>query len=70
MGMTTTQKIKTIMTARGLTQKELAESLGITQPTLSGKFKLNDWRESDLKAIAQVCNCQYKSSFIMDGIEI
>lgn len=68
--MTTTGKIKMIMAARDITQKELAAKLGITQATLSGKFKLDNWRESDLKKIAAICNCDYKSLFILDGKEI
>lgn len=59
-----------IMAARDITQKELATKLGISQPTLSGKFKLDDWRESDLKKIAEICRCDYKSLFIIDGKEI
>lgn len=70
MAVTTTAKIKMIMAARDITQKELAAKLGITQPTLSGKFKLDDWRESDLKKIASICNCDYKTLFILDGKEI
>ena len=68
--ITTTEKIKMVMAARGITQKQLASKLGITQPTLSGKFKLDDWRESDLRKIAGVCHCDYKSIFIIDGKEI
>ena len=68
--MTTTDKIRMIMVARNITQKDLAAKLGITQPTLSGKFKLNDWRESDLRRIAQACNCEYHTTFILDGKEI
>lgn len=47
----------------GLNQKELAAKLGITQPALSKKFKLNDWRESDLRKIASVCNAEYEAIF-------
>lgn len=68
--MTTTAKIKMVMAARGITQKELAAKLGISQPTLSGKFKLDDWRESDLREIARICNCEYRTLFIVDDKEI
>lgn len=67
---TTTDKIRMIMAARHITQSDLASKLGITQPTLSGKFKLDDWRESDLKRIADICNCEYHTTFILDGKEI
>lgn len=68
--LTTSDKIRMIMVARNIKQKDLASKLGITQPTLSGKFKLNDWRESDLKKIAEICNCEYHTTFILDGKEI
>lgn len=58
-----TTKIKMLLVNKNITQKELAERLGISQPTLSGKFKLDDWRESDLRKIAEICNCEYKSYF-------
>ena len=43
-----TEKIKILMIKKGITQKELADKLEVAQPTLSKKFKLDDWRESDL----------------------
>jgi len=53
-----------------MTQRDLANRLGISQPTLSKKFALDDWRESDLRQIAEVCNCQYDSSFILSDERI
>lgn len=66
----TTEKIKILMIKKGITQAELADKLNVAQPTLSKKFKLDDWRESDLKEIAKVCDCQYESSFIISGERI
>ena len=51
------------MSRRGINQKELASRLGVTQPVLSKKFKLNNWRESDLQEIAQVCGAEYITLF-------
>lgn len=59
----TTEKIKILLIKCGSNQKELAERLGISQPALSKKFKLNDWRESDLKEIAKVCGAEYTNGF-------
>lgn len=67
--ISTTEKIKILMIRCGTNQKELAAKLGITQPTLSGKFKLDDWRESDLKEIARICGCSYEGHFILDNNE-
>ena len=59
----TTDKIKILLIKSGLNQKELATKLGISQPALSKKFKLNDWRESDLREIAEVCGADYEGFF-------
>lgn len=53
------------MIKKDITQKELADKLEISQPTLSKKFKLDDWRESDLNQIAKVCGCSFEGSFII-----
>lgn len=53
-----------------MTQKELADKLQISQPALSQKYKLDDWRESDLKKIAEVCGCKYESFFKLNNEEI
>ena len=68
MGMT--EKIKILMIKKDITQKELADKLEISQPTLSKKFKLDDWRESDLKQIAEVCECEFEGSFILSNERI
>lgn len=47
----------------GINQKELAAKLGISQPVLSKKFKMNNWRESDLKEIAKACGAEFESVF-------
>lgn len=65
-----TEKIKILMIKKDITQAELAEKLGVSQPTLSKKFKLDDWRESDLKEIARVCGCQHESNFIINGEKV
>lgn len=51
----------------GLNQKDLAAKLGITQPTISKKFKYNDWRESDLREIAKVCGAEYEAVFKLNN---
>lgn len=65
-----TEKIKILLIKRGMTQKELADKLGISQPALSKKYKLDDWRESDLERIAEICNCKFEGFFLIDGKEI
>ena len=63
----TTEKIKILLIKCGSNQKELAEKLGISQPTLSKKFKLDDWRESDLEKIAHVCGAKYEGCFKLNN---
>lgn len=65
-----TEKIKILMIKKEITQSDLANRLEVSQPTLSKKFKLDDWRESDLKKIAEVCDCQYEGSFILSNERI
>ena len=65
-----TEKIKILIIKKGITQKELADKLEVAQPTLSKKFKLDDWRESDLIHIAEVCGCKFEGSFIINDERI
>lgn len=51
----------------GTNQKELAAKLGISQPALSKKFKINDWRESDLEEIAKACGAEFNTMFKYNG---
>ena len=65
-----TGKIKMLLVRKEITQKELADLLEMSQPNLSKKFKLDDWRESDLKEIARVCKCEYEANFIIEDKKI
>ena len=60
-----TEKIKILMIKKDITQKELSDLLAVSQPTLSKKFKLDDWRESDLQQIAEACHCKYEGNFLI-----
>lgn len=44
----------------------VAERLGISQPTLSKKFKYNDWRESDVKEICEIVGVECEMMFKFD----
>lgn len=68
MGMT--QKIKIMMIKEGLNQKELADRLHCSQANLSKKFRLNDWRESDLQEIAEICGYRYEGFFVREDDRI
>lgn len=69
--LNTSEKLEIVLNKLGVSQKELAKRLNTSQPNLSKKFKYNNWRESDLKAICKAlnikCNVIFKFS---DGTEI
>ena len=43
-----------------MTKKELAEKWGISQPSISQKFKENNWKESDLKKFCEITGYTYE----------
>lgn len=64
-----TNKIKALCAIKGIGQKELADLLNVSQPVLSKKYKLDNWRESDLQEIAKVLHVEYKGMFILNDGE-
>ncbi len=60
------EKIKILMLRRNINQKELANKLGISQVTLSKKFKLNDFRESDIRKIADILDAKFNGQLILN----
>lgn len=62
----TTEKIKMMMASKSITQRDIADRMGISQPTLSKKFTLDNWRENDLRTIAEICGCSYKIIFELE----
>ncbi|MBU5332076.1 helix-turn-helix transcriptional regulator [Anaerocolumna aminovalerica] len=63
--ITTSEKLEIALKRQGFTKKEVAEKLGVSQPTISKKFKYNDWRESDVKEICHTIgiNCEMVLKF-------
>lgn len=64
MGMT--NHIKALCAIREVDQMELAKRLGISQPALSKKYKLDNWRENDLRQIAEVLDASFKGIFVLN----
>ena len=54
-----TRQIKRILAERDMQIKDLAELLNCTPENLYKKFKKDDWRESDIRKIAEVLNCDF-----------
>ena len=65
--LTTSEKIKLIMTRRGFTQAWVADRMGISSPALTKKLKSEDWREKDLRLICEILGVEYAVTFKYDG---
>lgn len=63
--MDTKTKIKVLMARRDKNIAYLAEQLGKSQPNMSKQFKVCDFRESDLKSIANALGCDLNINFLM-----
>lgn len=60
-----TQEILIMLKEQGISQKELAKRLNIAESTLCKKMKFDNWRENDLRHIAEVCGCKCECKFIV-----
>lgn len=58
------QTIKMILGYKDMTISDLADSLGKTRPNLSQMLTRDDFRESDLRAIAAALGCDLEIAFI------
>lgn len=69
--ISTSEKLEIALKREGFTKKELAEKLGVAQPTISKKFKYNDWRESDIKKICDAIGIECEITLkLSDGTSI
>jgi len=59
-------KVKMLLAARGMTQKDLAEKLGKAPQNLGRKLKADNLSEKDLIAIAEACGATYEGGFILN----
>lgn len=64
--ISTSEKMKIILSRSDYNQKELAEKWGIKQPSLSQKFKENNWKESDIKKFCNIMGIKYEVVFELD----
>ena len=55
--MSMSNKIRTILTQRNMTIKDLSDSLGYKGSNLYNKLKKDDFTESECRKIAEVLNC-------------
>lgn len=60
----TVEKIRIAATRAGKTMYNVAEETGQTRQNFSNKMKRGDFKESELRAIAESVGCALKISFI------
>jgi len=58
--MTATETIRIALIKKNMSVSELAAELGFTSQNLSSKFKRNNFSENDLRAIAEILNCDLR----------
>ena len=64
MGMA--EKIRILLIKKGnISEAELARRLKKTPQSFNSSMKRDNFTEKDLKEIAQVLDCEYKSTFII-----
>lgn len=64
--ITISEKLEIVLKRAGVTKKELADRLGMSQPNITKKFKYNDWRESDVVKVCEVIGVECEMIFTMD----
>lgn len=64
MKILTSEKIRFLINRRQITMYSVAEETGQTRQNFSNKLKRGDFKESELRAIAESVGCELKISFI------
>ena len=62
--MNTPEKIRLLIRRRNMILGSIADQTGQTRQNFSNKLKKGDFRESELRAIAEALGCELKISFI------
>lgn len=64
--MSMSEKIRILLIKKGnISEAELARRLNKTPQSFNAKMKRDNFTEKDLQEIANVLNCEYKSTFIL-----
>ena len=59
------EKIKILLVKKKMSVTALAKCLGQSSQNLSNKLSNDDFRESELKKIAEALNCDYDATFTL-----
>ena len=60
------EKIELVMVKRKMSKSALAKKLNTSSPNLYNKFRRDDFRESELKQIAEVLDCTFEANLILN----
>lgn len=66
MDMTAVEKIRTLMTRKGVSMGEMADKTGQSRQNLSNKMKRGNFSEKELMAMATVLGCKIEIRFICE----
>lgn len=65
--MSMTEKIRILLVKRGnMSEAELARRLDISPQNLNNKMKRDNFTESDLSSIANVLDCSFNATFVLN----
>ena len=65
MALTAGEKIKILMKRRGMTLGDLADKTNQSRQNLSNKMTRDNFSEKEIKALAEVLDCDYEATFTM-----
>lgn len=58
-------KVKMLLAARNMTQKDLAEKMGTSSQNITAKIRRDNLSEQDLHAIAKACGATFEGTFTL-----
>ena len=64
MGLTTTEKIRTMAKRKGLTLASVAEKLGYSRQNVNYKLRMENWTEADIRKYADAVGCDVEIIFV------
>lgn len=64
MSMSAAEKIRTLMTRKGISMGDMAEKTGQSRQNLSNKMKRGNFSEKEIIAMAEVLSCTVNIQFI------
>lgn len=67
--LSTTEKIKILLSRKGMTMTQLAAATGQSRQNLSQKMERDNFGEKELRAIAAAIGCKYESTFVTENGE-